>query len=190
MSSGQKPRQLSLLDLEPPSGGPTQRELVYWETWNKDRFQRLVQDFRQQYLESPIMRRRLLQRNLDLYMTHPKNAYLVHQRTGELVQDQKLLRQAWSMDIDKFSAERRRHLSAQIADLLDGKMSPEDWQPEIAQRITFDEDRQQDLQLLLQDQGLAYSLERDGFRGKIWVFGAPAAVKSFLKRGQEAGILA
>ncbi|MDZ7762055.1 MAG: hypothetical protein U5L00_17605 [Desulfovermiculus sp.] len=99
MSWDQKQKQLSLLDLEPPSGEPTQREMLYWETWNKQRYQRLVQEFQQQYQESPILRRGMQERNLDLYMTHPSNAYLVDQDTGELIQERKLLHRVWGMDI-------------------------------------------------------------------------------------------
>ena len=189
MSLGQKQKQLSLLDLEPPSGEPTQREMLYWETWNKQRYQRLVQEFQQQYQESPILRRGLPERNLDLYMTHPKNAFLVDQDTGELFLERKLLPRVWGMDIREFSTERRRHLSAQLVALLDGKISAEDWNPEIAQRIGFHKDKQGQLQQLLQSFELGYSLERDGFRGKVWVFGPPDTVKKFFKQGQEAGFL-
>jgi hypothetical protein len=189
MSLRQKQKQLSLLDLEPPSGEPTQREMLYWETWNKQRYQRLLQEFEQQYQESPILRRRLPERKLDLYMTHPTNSYLVDQITGELIQESTLLHRVWGMDIRKFSAERRRHLSAQIAALLDGKISAEDWNPEIAQPIGFHKERQGQLQQLLQSFELGYSLERDGFRKKVWVFGPPDKVNKFFKQGQEAGIL-
>ncbi len=189
MSLGQKQKQLSLLDLEPPSGEPTQREMLYWETWNKQRYQRLVQEFQQQYQESPILRRGLPERNLDLYMTHPRNAFLVDQDTGELILERKLLHRVWGMDIREFSTERRRHLSSQLVALLDGKISAEDWNPEIAQRIGFHKERQSQLQQLLQSFELGYSLERDGFRGKVWVFGPPDKVKKFFKQGQEAGFL-
>lgn len=189
MSSGQKQKQLSLLDLEPPSGEPPQRQILYWAAWNRQRYQRLVQKFEQQYQESPVLRRGLKEHNLDLYMTHPSNAYLVDRNTGELIQESKLLRQVWGMDISKFSAERRRHLSAQIVALLDGKISVTDWNPEIAQRIGFYKVKQVQLQQLLRDFDLDYCLEKDGFRGKVWVFGPPDKVKTFFKQGQEAGIL-
>ena len=190
MSSKPKQRQLSLLDLKPPSGEPTQREMLSWETWNKQHYQRLVHTFQEQYQESPILRKGLQKRNLVLYMTHPSNACMVDQNTGELIQDRRLLQRVWGMDIREFSLERRRHLSAQIAALLDGTISGADWNPEIAQRIAFHQAKQRHLQRLLQDFGLDYSLERDGFRGKVWVFGSPKTVKKFFKQGQEAGILA
>ncbi len=189
MNPDQKQKQLSLLDLEPPSGEPTQRQMLYWAGWNKQRYQRLVQEFMQQYQENPILCRRLKKHNLDLYMTHPSNAYLVDRNTGELIQESKLLRQVWGMDIRKFSAERRRHLSPQIVALLDGKISAADWTPEIAQRIGFYKAKQGQLQRLLQDLKLGYCLERDGFRGKVWVFGPPDKVKTFFKQGQETGVL-
>jgi hypothetical protein len=122
-------------------------------------------------------------------MTHPSNACLVHRDTGELIQVSKLLRRVWSMDISKFSAERRRHLSAQIIALLDGKISVDDWNPEIAQRMSFQQAKQGQLQQLLRDFELGYSLERDGFQGKVWVFGPPDTVNKFFKQGYEAGIL-
>lgn len=189
MSSGQKQKLLSLLDLEPPSGEPTQRQLLSWETQNKQRYQRLVQEFVQQYQEPPILRRVLQKRHLDLYMTHPSNAYLVDKDTGELVQEKKLLHQVWGMNINKFSAERRRHLSAQIVALLDGKISSEDWKPEIAQRIGFYKAKQIHLRQLLRGFDLDFCLEKDGFRGKVWVFGPPDKVKTFFKQGHESGIL-
>jgi hypothetical protein len=189
MSSGQKQKQLSLLDLEPPSGEPTQRQMLYWAGWNKQRYQRLVQEFQQQYQESPILCTRLKKHNLDLYMTHPSNAYLVDRDTGKLIQESKLLRQVWGMDIREFSLERRRHLSAQIAALLDGRISATDWKPEIAQRIGFYKAKQVQLQRFLRDFDLDYCLEKDGFRGKVWVFGSPDKVKTFFKQGQETGIL-
>ncbi|MGM0425213.1 MAG: hypothetical protein ACQEQX_09890 [Thermodesulfobacteriota bacterium] len=182
-------KQLSLLDLDPPAGQPTERQKLYWETWNKPVFERLVREFQDEYQEAPILRKRLQERFIDLYMTHPKNAYLVDMGTGQLLQDELLLRQVWGMDISNFSAERRRHLSTQLVALLDGKISAQDWKPEIAQRLGYVSSRQEDLLQALQESGLEYSLERDGFKGRIWIFGPPQRVKEFFKHGWEAGFL-
>ncbi|MFP4391709.1 MAG: hypothetical protein ACOCP7_02225 [Desulfohalobiaceae bacterium] len=183
------PKQLSLLDLDPPKGRPTERQRLYWETWNKAVYERLVQQFQKEYQEIPILRKRLQERFVELYMTHPENVFLVDMGSGELIRDELILRQVWGMDISKFIAERRRHLSAQIVLLLDGRIQARDWRPEISQRLGFVLSRQGDLLQALQSSGLEYCLEKDGFKGRVWLFGPPERVKEFFKYGWEAGFL-
>ncbi len=181
-------KQLSLLDLEPSRAEPTERQRLYWESFVRAPFEKLVHSFYELYQESPIFRRRLQERGLDLYMTHPENAFLVDFYAGPLVQDDLLLRQVWSMDIAKFSAERRKHVSAQVVDLLDGAIKPEQWKPEIAQCLSFNHSRQAELLRVLNGLSLEHNLEKDGFKGKVWVFGPPAAVKELFKCGWELGL--
>lgn len=182
-------KQLSLLDLEPSQAEPTERQRLYWESFVRAPFEKLVHRFYELYKEAPIFRRRLQEHGLDLYMTHPGNAFLVDCYAGILVQNDLLLRQVWSMDIAKFSAERLKHVSAQAVALLDGTIKTEDWKPEIAQCLSFDHSRQTDLLQVLNGFSLEHNLEKDGFKGKVWVFGPPAAVRELFKCGWELGLL-
>ncbi len=181
-------RQLSLLDLETREG-PTERERLTWHAFHTKPFAEQVDRFREAYGEEPVFWKRLSRKQVDLFMTHPKNVLLISLETGELLQDGRLRRSAWARDISQYTLERRKHISSQVASLLDGKMGSEDWSPEVMHFFRFKEDRSQELLRYLSEIGLESCLEKDGFKRLIRVFGAPEKLKAFFKRGLELGFL-
>lgn len=183
-----KETRLSLLDLEPKQG-PTERERLIWQTFHHNPFAEDVQRFREAYGEGPVLWRRLDAQEADLFLTHPENVLLISLKTGELLRDDRLERSVWTTDPRKYALERRKHISAQVASLLDGHIAREDWRPEVMHSFRFREDQKEELLGFLNSLGLPYCLEKEGFRRIIRVFGAPERLKAFFKRGVEQGLL-
>lgn len=183
-----KSPRLSLLDLE-PGQGPSERRRLNWMLWHKPRHDRIVRDFEATYGERPIFWKRFITRQVDLYLTHPENALAVDRQTGSLVRDARLHRLAWGAPVDAMVAERRRHISSQVSALLDGKITAQQWQPEIMQRFFHNRDREGELVELLRETGLEYCLEKERHKGIIRVFGPPGQVERLFRLGVEQGLI-
>lgn len=183
-----KPSRLSLLDLEPKQGTSERRRLA-WMLWQKPRFEELVRDFEATYGERPVFWSCFIAKEMDLYLTYPENALAVHRQSGELVLDSRLYSLAWGSKIDSLTPERRRHISTQVCALLDGRITAQEWRPEVMQRFYFNRELVEELETVLRRSGLGYCLEKEWHKGIIRVFGAPQDLKWLFHLGLEQGLL-
>jgi len=183
-----KPNRPSLLDLQ-PRHGPTERRRLNWMLWQRPRYEELVRHFEATYGERPVFWKRFVTRQVDLFLTHPENALAVHRQDGHLVRDSRLHRLAWGARIDSLSAERRRHIPPQVADILDGEIGANEWEPEVMQRFFHNRERERELDQFLRENGLGSCLEVERHKGVVRVFGPPEKVDHLFRLGVERGLL-
>ncbi|MCF8030656.1 MAG: hypothetical protein K9K39_07155 [Desulfohalobiaceae bacterium] len=184
-----KPSRPSLLDLEPKQGTSERRRLA-WMLWQRPRFEELVRSFEATYGERPVFWRCFMAEDMDLYLTHPVNALAVHRQSGELILDSRFYSLAWGSRIDSLAPERRRHISPQVCALLDGRITAQEWRPEVMQRFFLNRERVGELETVLRQRGLGYCLEKEWHKGVIRVFGTPQELNRLFHMGLEQGLLA
>ncbi|MGM0645295.1 MAG: hypothetical protein ACQESV_02690 [Thermodesulfobacteriota bacterium] len=183
-------RHLSFFDCQPQQQHlGSSRDLWQWQMWYRLPYLEFVQHFYELHNEAPILWRRLKTFPATLYLTEPENAFFVHRETGELVDPPALRHKAWRLELSRFSADRRCHISPQIVRLLNGTLSPEQWSPEVAENLRFEPAMQEMLLETLHNWGLTYCFTKEGYKGYITVFGEPQKLFKFFTVGVEKGVL-
>ena len=157
--------------------------------WYRLPYLEFVQQFYELHNETPIFWRRLKSFPATLYLTKPENAFFVHHETGELVDPPALRYKAWRLELSRFAADRRCHISSQMVRLLDYELAPEQWHPEIAENLRFVPAQYEMLLETLHTWGLDYCFTKEGYKGYITVFGAPQTLFRFFAFGVEKGVL-
>lgn len=178
--------QKSLLDLE-PEHGPSPRQELHWHLFYRQEFQRISDTFSSRHGQRPIFWSRSVRLDLDLFMTSPRKVMLVSLASGELLPPEDFTTHIWGLAPGDCTVERERHLSAQVVACLNSKLSPESWQPEIMEHISFVSEKKAQAMNLLQAHGLKAVMDRAWFKSIVRVFGHPELIRKVYKTGADNG---
>jgi hypothetical protein len=181
-----KEEQLSLLDLQRKNGVVVKHDFV-WRKFFYDLAGQNLEAFKRSYSEEPIFWKRFNPSRIDVFMTDPQNAFVIDLNSGKLMENKDYLSKIYATPPDKFSMERRRHLSKQIVMLLDGHLTMESWISEIMELIKFKQEGLEDMVSYLKDHSIEYCLEKGAFKNELRIFADPRKILEIYNQGLELG---
>jgi hypothetical protein len=179
-------KQHTLFDVLVKTAPKSTREIL-WSIHHRRDYEQRVLAFRQDYGEPPIFRLRLPRLWREAYCTHPDNALIIDTRTGSLVEDNDVLQQLWGAALPRCPVLRGSQVPEQVAAVLAGERPREAWQPEVSERVSFDEEHADELARQVQASGLGWRL--DQLRCELHIWGAPEQVHSLLTALGHRGLI-